>query len=56
MDDLIRDLVEHAKTVWPELTGGFVAYVLHELHHVLFKRPGRWLVRKLTGKKGATHE
>jgi hypothetical protein len=40
-----RWLTEKASEAGPELIGGFVGYMLHEVRHALFKRPRAWLIR-----------
>jgi hypothetical protein len=39
-------LAGKASEAGPELVGGFVGYMLHELRHALFKRPGALLMRR----------
>jgi hypothetical protein len=48
------DLIESLKRLWPEFTGGFVAFWIHNLFHSLWHRSEKipMLVRKLLRRGG----
>lgn len=43
--ELGRFVAEHIGTLLPEFVGGFVAYVLHQTYHEIWKRPAHRLIR-----------
>jgi hypothetical protein len=44
-------IVEHLHEELGLGLGGFVAYVAHQTWHVIWRRPARWLVRRITRKE-----
>lgn len=53
--DMLRWVADHLREAPGALAGGFLAYVMHELFHVVWKKPGHLLTRRIFRRRRQHH-